>query len=208
MLFRSGWLYLLAVQGTFRSRLQYHSSKASILKRRGTATPVHHPQRPVGSTQSSTMGLRPPDAACLPGSVHSLCPPHEDLPAPPSEVSARGSALGANSPQLQVPAQFPGPYLSLPSSGLARGAWRGLVQRSLLVLCSSGAPTLLPCCLPQPNLAGISPASPSKVFLWLWEEPGSRLLIPVTVQSPHLLFPPCLCPPFSLPLGCIVCAKH
>ena len=27
-----GWLYLLAVQGTLKSCLQYHSSKASILK--------------------------------------------------------------------------------------------------------------------------------------------------------------------------------
>ena len=29
--------------------------------RTGTATPVHHPQRPVGSTHSSTMGLKPPE---------------------------------------------------------------------------------------------------------------------------------------------------
>ena len=29
--------------------------------RRGTATPVHHPQRPAGSTHSSTRGLRPPE---------------------------------------------------------------------------------------------------------------------------------------------------
>lgn len=128
----------------------------------------------------------------MPGSVHSLCPPHEDLPAPLSEVSAHGSALGANSLQLWVPAQFPGPYLSLPSSGLARGAWGGQVQSSLLLLCSDGAPTLLPYCPPQPNFFGVSPASPSKVFLWLWEEPGSRLLILVTIQSPHLLFPCCL----------------
>ena len=28
--------------------------------RRGTATPVHRPQRPAGSTHSSTRGLRPP----------------------------------------------------------------------------------------------------------------------------------------------------
>ena len=31
MFFRMGWLDLLAVQGTFKSLLQYHSSKASIL---------------------------------------------------------------------------------------------------------------------------------------------------------------------------------
>lgn len=65
-------------------------------------------------------------------------------------------------------------------------------RAALLLLCSNGASTLLPYCLPQPNLFGISPASPSKVFLWLWEEPGSRLLILVTIQSPHLLFPSCL----------------
>ena len=31
--------------------------------RRGTATPVHRPQRPAGSTHSSTRGLRPPEHA-------------------------------------------------------------------------------------------------------------------------------------------------
>ena len=31
--FRMDWLYLLAVQGTLKSLLQYHSSKASILQR-------------------------------------------------------------------------------------------------------------------------------------------------------------------------------
>ena len=29
--------------------------------RRGTATPVHHPERPAGSTHSSTRGLKTPD---------------------------------------------------------------------------------------------------------------------------------------------------
>ena len=33
--FRIGWLYLLAVQGTLKSLLQYHSSKASILRQLG-----------------------------------------------------------------------------------------------------------------------------------------------------------------------------
>ena len=56
--------------------------------------------------------------------------------------------------------------VSLPQ-GWPRGAWGGLVWSSLLV-----------------HLAGISPASPSKVFLWLWEDPGSRLLIPVTIPTP------------------------
>ena len=34
--------------------------------RRGTATPVHRPQRPAGSTHSSTRGLRPPPFICWP----------------------------------------------------------------------------------------------------------------------------------------------
>ena len=33
LIFRMGWLYLLAVQGTLKSLLQHHSSKASILLR-------------------------------------------------------------------------------------------------------------------------------------------------------------------------------
>ena len=33
----------------------------SCTTRRGTATPVHRPQRPAGSTHSSTRGLRPPE---------------------------------------------------------------------------------------------------------------------------------------------------
>ena len=37
------------------------SPPLSPCPRTGTATPVHHPQRPVGSTQSSTSGLRPPE---------------------------------------------------------------------------------------------------------------------------------------------------
>ena len=50
--------------------------------RRGTATPVHRPQRPAGSTHSWTRGLRPPEqlerpAGC-PSSVKTR--PHSPVP--------------------------------------------------------------------------------------------------------------------------------
>ena len=46
LIFRMDWLHLLAVQGTFKSLLQHHSSKASILQRSAffynpTLTSVH-----------------------------------------------------------------------------------------------------------------------------------------------------------------------
>ena len=42
--------------------------------RRGTATPVHRPQRPAGSTQSSTRGLRPPEQLERPAGFPSSDP--------------------------------------------------------------------------------------------------------------------------------------
>ena len=39
--------------------------------RRGTATPVHRPQRPAGSTHSSTRGLRPPEQLERQAEFHS-----------------------------------------------------------------------------------------------------------------------------------------
>ena len=48
--------------------------------RRGTATPVHRPQRPAGSTHSSTRGLRPPEQlerpAGFPSSAEKAMAPH------------------------------------------------------------------------------------------------------------------------------------
>ena len=39
--------------------------------RRGTATPVHRPQRPAGSTHSSTTGLKPPEQLERPAGLPS-----------------------------------------------------------------------------------------------------------------------------------------
>ena len=39
--------------------------------RRGTASPVHRPQRPAGSTHSSTRGLRPPEQLAREGTTAS-----------------------------------------------------------------------------------------------------------------------------------------
>ena len=53
--FRMDWLYILAVQGTLKSLLQHHSSKASIL-RRSAFIPVQlsHPYMTTGKTIALT----------------------------------------------------------------------------------------------------------------------------------------------------------
>ena len=49
--FRIDWFDLLAVQGTFRSPLQYHSSKASILQLSAFfIVQVSHPYITIGKT--------------------------------------------------------------------------------------------------------------------------------------------------------------
>ena len=51
--FRMDWLDLLAVQGTLRSLLQYHSSKASILRRSAFFTvQLSHPYMTTGKSHS------------------------------------------------------------------------------------------------------------------------------------------------------------
>ena len=53
--FRKGWLDLLAVQGTLRSLLQHHSSKASILLRSAFFTVrLSHPYMTTGKTIALT----------------------------------------------------------------------------------------------------------------------------------------------------------
>ena len=52
--FRMDWLYLLAVQGTLKSLLQHHSSKASILQRSAFFTvQLSHPYMTTGKTIAS-----------------------------------------------------------------------------------------------------------------------------------------------------------
>ena len=53
--FRMGWLDLLAVQGTVKSLLQHHSSKASILRRSAFFTvQLSHPYMTTGKTIALT----------------------------------------------------------------------------------------------------------------------------------------------------------
>ena len=53
--FRKDWLYLLAVQGTRKSLLQHHSSKASILRRSAFFTvQLSHPYMTTGKTIALT----------------------------------------------------------------------------------------------------------------------------------------------------------
>ena len=54
--FRMDWLNLLAVQGTLKSLLQHHSSKASILRRSAFFTvQLSHPYMTTGKTIALTM---------------------------------------------------------------------------------------------------------------------------------------------------------
>ena len=53
--FRMDWLDLLAIQGTFKSLLQHHSSKASILQRSAFFTvQLSHPYTTTGKTTTLT----------------------------------------------------------------------------------------------------------------------------------------------------------
>ena len=53
--FRMDWLDLLGVQGTLKSLLQHHSSKASILRRSTFLTvQISHPYMPTGKTMALT----------------------------------------------------------------------------------------------------------------------------------------------------------
>ena len=52
--FWMGWLDLLAVQGTFKSLLQYHSSKASVLQRSAFIVQLSHPYMTTGKTIALT----------------------------------------------------------------------------------------------------------------------------------------------------------
>ena len=55
--FRMDWLDLLAVQGTLKSLLQHHSSKASILQRSAFFTvQLSHPYTTTGKTIALTKG--------------------------------------------------------------------------------------------------------------------------------------------------------
>ena len=52
--FRMDWLDLLAVQGTLKTLLQHHSSKASILRRSAFTVQLSHPYMTTGKTIALT----------------------------------------------------------------------------------------------------------------------------------------------------------
>ena len=52
--FRMDWLDLLAVQGTLKSLLQHHSSKASILRHSARMVQLSHPYMTTGKTIALT----------------------------------------------------------------------------------------------------------------------------------------------------------
>ena len=52
--FRMDWLDLLAVQGTLKSLLQHHSSKASILRHSAFTVQLSHPYMTTGKTKTLT----------------------------------------------------------------------------------------------------------------------------------------------------------
>ena len=66
LIFRMDWLNLLAVQGTLKSFLQHHSSKASILQHSAFFTIQHsHPYMTIGKTIALTRPLLAKQCLCL-----------------------------------------------------------------------------------------------------------------------------------------------
>ena len=66
MSFRMGWFDLLAVQGTLKSLLQHHSSKASILQR----SALQYSCKPPINLQSKSYSLFYNFYLCVNGKVH------------------------------------------------------------------------------------------------------------------------------------------
>ena len=78
--FRMGWLDLFAVQGTLKSLLQHHSSKASILQRSAFfIVQPSHPYMTTGKTKALTrphelQHARPPCPSPTPAVHSNSCP--------------------------------------------------------------------------------------------------------------------------------------
>ena len=80
------WLDLLAVQGTLKSLLQHHSSKASILRRSAFFTvQLSHPYMTTGKTIALTAAAAAAAAKSL-QSFPTLCDPIDGSP-PGSPIS-------------------------------------------------------------------------------------------------------------------------
>ena len=139
------------------------------LARRGTATPEHRPQRPAGSTHSSTRGLRPPEQLERPAGLSSSDKTRPDSPVP----ATRG----------QGPNQSPG---LLHSSGHGRGtvpftSWLTAILSSSLIFCCSSCHLSTPTPLPPVCSQQCKPVTS---FFDLLGQP--------TLQLQHLPPPPLL----------------
>ena len=55
--FRMGWYHLLEVQGTLKSLLQYHSSKASVLQLSVIMVQLSHPYMTIGKIIALTIWI-------------------------------------------------------------------------------------------------------------------------------------------------------
>ena len=64
--FRMNWFYLLSVQGTLKSLLQYHSSKASFLQHSNFfIVQLSHPYMTIGKTIALTIPLLAKQCLCF-----------------------------------------------------------------------------------------------------------------------------------------------
>ena len=129
MSFRMDWLDLLAVQGTLKSLLQHHSSKASILRRSAFFTvQLSHPCMTTGKTIALTRirtlfysmvlvsATRRRESALT---TPLAAPPPESIPLA-SAAPARCPVLTAGSPQPVTKCCVPETPGSLPSTCAAQ----------------------------------------------------------------------------------------
>ena len=87
--FRIDWLDLLAVQGTLKSLLQHHSSKASILQHSAIfTTQLSHPYMTTGKSISLTRSPGPGNCPRLTKAPPHWCLPHLQVNGPLSLVPA------------------------------------------------------------------------------------------------------------------------
>ena len=107
--FRMDWLDLLAVQGTLKSLLQHHSSKASILRRSAFFTvQLSHPYVTTGKIIALTRWTFVGKVMSLLFRMHVICKPFPDY-----------RYLKSKKPQLP-----PWEYAVCPSEWAKRGTWQ------------------------------------------------------------------------------------
>ena len=108
--FRIDWLALLAVQGTLKSLLQHHSSKASILREAGL---------PESKGPCCSRG------PCGSSRISALCPSHRALPQDPF-VFPEAAIPSLSKPSMPAPTPaLPEPFLPCPqvSTSMFKQNW-------------------------------------------------------------------------------------